>query len=180
VHFARHRSGIVACRRATRRTLSIDVTDMPDQIFRTRQAAPLYRLIAPCPADTLGPWATAFPDYDEVVGYSSLGHFFLRAAATQEYIVLYPLRGAAKSYGEYDSVEAFEAEVLQDEGFTAYVLRPDHVDEIAARLGALGDDEVYIPAPFPFLGGSDAPETYQKGDVWVFAALVAQMGGLGE
>jgi len=153
---------------------------MLDQIFRKRQGAPLYRLITPCPADTLGPWATAFPDYDEVVGYSSLGHFFLRAAATQEYIVLYPLRGAAKSYGDYDTLEAFEAEVLKDPDFAAYVLRPEHVDEIAARLGALGDDEVYIPEPYPFLGGSDAPETYHKGDVWVFAQVVAHMGGLGE
>jgi hypothetical protein len=34
-------------------------------------------------------------------------------------------------------------------GFSADVLRPDHVAEISRRLGALKKDEVYIPAANP-------------------------------
>lgn len=135
---------------------------------------PLYRLISPESHEIIGSWAEAFPAYSEVVGYSSLGHFFLHAPSSNEYAVLYPFKAAAKSYGEYGSTPAFEEAVLRDPGFEAYVLCADHVRLIAERVGPLGEDEVYIPQPYPTLGGSEAPETYGKGNVWVFADLVAQ------
>jgi hypothetical protein len=138
----------------------------------------LYRLIPPRASDAIGRWAKGFPDYPEIVGYSLLGHFFLRDPATQDYIVLHPFQWAAKSYGSHASVEAFERDVLQEPGFALYVLCADHVAAIRRRLGAPGDEAIYIPEPYPFLGGSEAPETYAMGDVWVFMDIVAQMGGL--
>jgi hypothetical protein len=139
-----------------------------------------YHLISPQSSEALGPWAPHFARFSEVVGYSSLGHFFLRDPSSNEYIVLHPFKRAAKSYGVHNSVGDFEAAVLKDAGFAEYVLRPAHVEAIAKRLGDLAPDEIYIPAPYPFLGGSEAPESYEKGDAWVFASIVGQMHGLGE
>jgi hypothetical protein len=137
-----------------------------------------YQLIEPQSSDSLGPWAQHFPRFSEVVGYSALGHFFLRNPGTNEYIVLHPFKRAAKSYGVHATIDGFESAVLRDASFAEYVLRPEHVETLSKRLGPLESDQIYIPTPYPFLGGSDAPDTYDKGDVWVFANLVGQMHGL--
>jgi len=147
-------------------------------LFSKKPAQLPYRLITPRSSDALGVWASHFPDYNEVVGYSSLGHFFLRDTEENDYIVLHPFKGSAKSYGEYPNLNEFESEVLKEPGFQDYVLRVEHVKAIAALLGPLQENEIYIPQPYPFLGGSELPKTYDKGDPWVFAAIVAQMGGL--
>lgn len=135
----------------------------------------LYRLIDPASQDVLGPWAAQFPRYTHVIGYSSLGHVFLLDPAALDYAVLHPFKGAAKSYGRHASIAAFEKAVLREPGFEAHVLRPEHVQAIANRLGLLSGDEIYIPQPYPFLGGSEAPETYAKGGIWVFLHVVADM-----
>jgi hypothetical protein len=149
------------------------------KLFGKSEPAQLYRLIPPESHDVLGPWAPEFPAYQEVVGYSSLGHIFLRDPNAQSYAVLYPFKGAAKSYGGFESISDFEEAVLKEPGFEETVLRPAHVQTIEKRLGALGKDEVYVPQPYPFLGGSEGPNTYEKGNVWIFTHIVGQMGGLG-
>ena len=138
-------------------------------------ARELYALVPPASTERLGRWHEAFPAYDEVVGYSALGHFFLRASASQEYAVVYPFKIAAKSYGVFSTVEAFEDNVLKDPGFEEYVLSPEHVASIRQRLGPLKENEIYIPEPYPFLGGSEEPDTYAKGNVWVFANILGEM-----
>ncbi len=145
-----------------------------------RRVNDLYRLITPEPAERLACWARHFPAYDQVVGYSALGHFFLRRSESGEYIVLHPFKGAAKSYGNFESVADFERNVLADEGFVLYVIDSDHVAAIKERLGPLGADEIYIPNPYPFLGGMEEPESYTKGNVWVFIDLVGQMSGMAD
>jgi hypothetical protein len=147
------------------------------RFFNKSQPA-LYRLIAPRSSEVLGPWATQFPAFDEVVGHSSLGHFFLRNSGTQEYAVLHPFKRAIKSYGSFASVDEFEKATLKEVGFREFVFAPTHVEAIAKRLGQLEQDQIYIPQPYPFIGGSCEPSTYDKGDVWVFASIVAQMQGL--
>ncbi len=137
-----------------------------------------YVLTKPMPAERIGCWANSFSDYDEIVGYSNLGHFFLRSKKSNEYIVLHPFKKSAKSYGVFKDVQAFKKSILDDEGFSEYVLRPSHVAEISKRIGALKNNEIYIPAPYPFMGGSESPATYKKGDVWVFMDIVAQMQGI--
>lgn len=149
------------------------------KLFGKSEPTQLYKLVEPQSHEILGPWAPEFPAYREVVGYSSLGHIFLRDPESHDYILLHPFKGAAKSYGKYESVNVFENDVLKDPGFETTVLRPEHVQAIAKRLGPLGEEEVYIPQPYPFLGGSEAPNTYDKENVWVFTHIVGQMGGLG-
>jgi len=155
-----------------RRVLIVVVTML---IGSTGEAADsLYALIEPQPSTSIGCWGTAIPAYNEVFGYSSLGHVFLRNSVTQEYAVLHPLKKSFKSYGTFSSIAEFQTQLLDDEGFASYVLRPAHVVAIRKRLGKLGTDQIYIPEPYPFLGGTDAPKTYKKGNVWVFLDLVAQ------
>ena len=62
------------------------------------------------------------------------------------------LKGAAKSYGSYRSLAAFERGVLQDPGFAAFVLRPDHVRVVARRLGPLAEESDVHPHALSFSG----------------------------
>ena len=153
-----------------------------DKLLPEAGGAPApYVLISPRPAaEEIEDWAAQFPKYDTIVGYSVLGHFFMRASGDLEYMVLHPFKKAAKSYGVFESLAVFERTILQDPAFAEYVMRPEHVAAVRKRVGRLKEEEIYIPHPYPFLGGSDAPETYSKGNVWVFMEIVAQMHGLGE
>lgn len=147
-------------------------------IAREKDTA-LYVLTKPqATASQLPCWAQHYPKFDTIVGYSVLGHFFLRSKADNEYIVLHPFKRAAKSYGVFASPAEFEEKILKEPGFQEYVLRPDHVSEVRKHVGALKRDQVYIPKPYPFVGGTDAPSSYDKGDVWVFMDIVGQMQGL--
>jgi hypothetical protein len=146
--------------------------------FGSASAESLYVLIPPTSSSKIDCWAEHFQKFDTIVGYSNLGHFFLRASSDNQYIVLHPLKKAAKSYGVFESVLAFENTILKEPGFSIYVLRSEHIALIQKRIGPLKNDEVYIPVPYPFIGGSDKPETYSKGNVWVFMNIVSQMQGL--
>ncbi|WP_460717969.1 T6SS immunity protein Tdi1 domain-containing protein [Nocardia heshunensis] len=134
-----------------------------------------FRLIGDQRLDRVMPaWAEHYPRYDMVIGYSDLGYAFLMSSRTGEYGILDPYSPGVKDYGVFTDAAAFVSEVLFDPNVITYVLQPGHVAEIRRRLGPLGEGEVYIATPYPFLGGSEAPESYQKGGVWVFFDLVAQ------
>lgn len=128
------------------------------------------------PVEKLDGWGVLQEAFTHIVGLSGLGHLFLVNAGTDEYAVHHPVLGGYKSYGSFDSLSAFESSILMEPGFAILVLRLDLQREIAARLGSLEGDQVYIPTPYPFLGGDDNdPTSYNKGDVWVFLSIVHQM-----
>jgi hypothetical protein len=129
------------------------------------------------PISALGCWVPHLAAFTHVVGYSGIGHFFLLGEETSEYAVLHPFRQAYKSYGRFESVATFEGGILSDPVFAEHVLRPGHQAAIRKLLGPLEAEEVYIPRPYPFLGGSEEPHTYMKGNVWVFAEIVGQSHG---
>lgn len=133
----------------------------------------------PLPTSALGCWEPELPAFTHVVGFSGLGHFFLSNRESGEFGVCHPFRKAFKNYGTFGSVAEFEARILKDEGFAEHVLRPGHQAAIARRLGPLAPGEVYIPQPYPFLGGSEEVDTYAKGDFWAFAELVGLCHGYG-
>jgi len=134
----------------------------------------------PKPISALGCWVPHLPGFTHVVGYSGIGHFLLLGEETNDYAVLHPFPQAYKSYGRFESVATFEREILTDPGFAEHVLRLEHQAAIRQLLGPLGAEEIYIPRPYPFLGGTEEPDTYMKGNVWVFAELVGQSHGYGE
>jgi hypothetical protein len=145
----------------------------------TAANVPLYVLVDQ-PTTDLGCWEPHFRRYDRIVGHSVLGHFFLRSTANNEYLVLHPFLKAGKSYGTFATPQEFEKQLLQEPSFQAFVLRPEHVQAVHQRVGVLEPDQIYIPKPYPMIGGSDAPETYGKGDVWVFMDIVSGFHGLCE
>ena len=146
-------------------------------LFSQSGYASTYQIIEPVLAeDKMACWASskAFEEYTEVVGYSDLGHVFMRSSDTKKYIVLHPFKKGAKLYGEFDSAIDFEEQVLKELSFKVFVLNTDHVSKIRTRLGALAEDEVYIPAPYPFAGGDESVGSYSKGDVWIMLSIVGQ------
>ena len=130
------------------------------------------------PIADLGCWESQLSAFTHIVGYSGLGHFFLYDERENEYAVCYPFLQAYKNYGKFESVSAFEGAILMDPGFSEYVLKPTHQSAIRDRLGPLQAEEVYIPEPYPFLGGTEEPNTYNKGNFWAFASLVGMSHGL--
>jgi len=134
-----------------------------------------YKIIEPVSSDAIGHWVKDYPRYENIIGYSSLGLIFLFSPSQSDYIVYYPFSAAAKSYGTFDSISEFEKEILQDEDFSEYVLKPDHVQKLMKAVGSLSEDEVYIPQPYPFLGGNESIDSYDKGNIWVMLDLVSQL-----
>ena len=51
-----------------------------------------YVLTKPMSAERIGCWANSFSDYDEIVGYSNLGHFFLAVQEKQRIYRSTPLQ----------------------------------------------------------------------------------------
>jgi hypothetical protein len=138
----------------------------------------MYRwLQEPNPSSDLGAWASLAGEYSLVVGYTSFGDFFLRHPRTKEFAILTTMSPGFITLG-YDERTSFESDFLGDEGVIEQVLRPADVSLLEERLGELLADEVFIPVPYPFLGGSGGLDTYEKGDVWVFAGLIAQAHGI--
>lgn len=133
----------------------------------------------PVPTSALGCWEAELPAFTHVVGFSRLGHFFVCNEESGEFGVCHPFRQAYKNYGAFGSVTEFEARILKDEGFAEHVLRPAHQAAIGKLLGPLAPEEIYIPEPYPFLGGNEEVDTYAKGNFWVFAELVGMSHGFG-
>jgi hypothetical protein len=99
--------------------------------------------------------------------------------ATQQYAVLYTI-GPELVQTNFRGSEAFASGFLTDAGIVKHLGRPEDVAALEARIGPLARDEVFIPEPYPFLGGSGELDTFRKGNVWVFADLVGQMQGIGQ
>lgn len=137
-----------------------------------------YRLLSPpVPVSTLGCWEPHVAPFTQLVGYSKLGHVFLFNELTNEFAVLHPFRQAYKNYGRFESVAEFESKILSDSGFSEYVLKPAHQLAIQTLLGVLTDEDIYIPTPYPFLGGSEEPDTYIKGNIWTSIEIVGMSHG---
>ena len=138
----------------------------------------LYHLIKPRPAKEAAPrWAAQFAGFDQEVGYSVLGHLFMHNTQSGAYAVIYPYQAGGKNYGAFKDVGDFERKILKEDYFDKVILMRPHVEKIRQLKGPLKPGQVYIAKPYPFLGGSEAPETYGQGDVWVFLDIVAQAHG---
>lgn len=133
-------------------------------------------LIEPKPIDYMGTFTAYLEKFDEVFGHTPLGLVFVRNTQTNEYATVVPFESNFYDIGIFESIEEFTDTVLSDDGLlpSAY-LRVEDVNTIRKRLGELGKEEVYIPQPYPFLGGSCRPETYDKGNIWVFIAIISEM-----
>lgn len=134
---------------------------------------PTYQLIKPISSDVVGAFVKQYANFSDIVGYSALGHIFLRSPSSDEYLVFYPFRQAGKAYGVFDGVEEFDKQVLQEESFDLFVLKSDFVEELVKAHGELADGEVFIPEPY-FEHDSEEVSKFGKGNVLVMLDLVNQ------
>ena len=124
-------------------------------------------------ASCLDYWLAKVGRFGKIAGYTSFGDIFLVDPKTGDIGMLSPLKNdfVEMGYGDWDE---FEREVLTNEQFVRRVLRSEDLGVLKERLGDLGEEEVFIPEPYPFIGGTGALETYAKGKVWTFVELVGQ------
>jgi hypothetical protein len=138
--------------------------------------APSYLFLPePAPVERIGPWEGVAEKFSGVLGWTVFGHVLLIAPDRSEYGLLHPLRGAFRSYGVHASVADFERDVLQEWTFRTFTLRPGHQRAVQQLLGPPGPEQVYVPRPYPMLGGDESPGSYHLGDVWLFLDLVARL-----
>jgi hypothetical protein len=122
----------------------------------------MYRwLDEPRPSSDLGAWETITGEFSLVVGYTYFGDFLLRHPKTREFAFLTTLSAEFIDLG-YDEITLLEADFLMDKGVIDQVLRPADVSFLENKLGVLLANEIFIPVPYPFLGGSGEIDTYQK------------------
>lgn len=133
----------------------------------------MYHLLDnPKSVEILGCWANYTGQYTQVVGYTILGSIILYSPSSQEYLVLHPrINGNnAKQYGKYESLCAFEDEILKDKEFIQFCISPfseNDINNLIHSHGAPLEEEAFYPCPDPAIGGSGEIETFKKGNVWV-------------
>lgn len=139
-----------------------------------------YRLYSePLPVtEVLDCWVGNLENFTHVVGQSAVGHVFAHDPARQEYGLVYPLQQRMKNYGPFVDVREFEARILRDAYVQDVIFQGPAVNDAVRRLGPLAPNEVLYPVPYPFLGGSGEPDTWEKGNIWVFYEIVGQLLGL--
>ena len=129
------------------------------------------------PASDLGCWESVVGEFSQVAGYTCFGDFFLRDPETDYYAVLCTLRPKLIPLS-YRGRKAFE-EFLNTERVQNHLLRIEDVKKLEQMIGELDKDEVYVPEPYPFLGGDESLASYARRNVWVYVDLVGQMQGVG-
>ena len=129
---------------------------------------------APKPTSTLGVWTKLTGPYDQIYGYTYFGDFFLLNSTTNQCAILYTMPPELAEL-QYYGMDVFKKEFLPHEVVKKDLLKSEKAEKIEQRLGKLSDGEVFIPQPYPFLGGDSSIERYDKGNVWVFAEIIGQM-----
>jgi hypothetical protein len=138
-----------------------------------------FILEEPLPVDScMGCWAKHMGRFSQVAGHTSFGDVFLLDPDTGQYAVLTPITGERFPADIYDR-DTFLNGFLTDSGIIERFARPDDVAKLKKRLGPLKEEEVYLPAPLPGLGGSGALSEYTKGGLWTFIEMVGLFRGLG-
>jgi hypothetical protein len=133
----------------------------------------------PQPTTQLGCWDDIVSGFRSIVGYTAWGDFILRSPVTGQFAILYAFEPELVPLSFYDD-EAFKNEYLTAPQIQDHLIRPARLAAVEARLGPLAEGEVFIPEPYPFIGGLCEPESYAKGGVWTFIDLVGQLQGVGE
>ena len=129
------------------------------------------------PVEDFRPWGDVCGPYKVVAGHTYFGDFVLMNPDNGQFALLLPMRAKIFPMNCFTN-EDFENFLSQDDVVDEF-LRSDDVASLVDRLGALEEDEIFIPVPYPFLGGRCELDSYEKGNVWTFAKVVGAMQGVG-
>ncbi|MBK9218385.1 MAG: DUF1851 domain-containing protein [Uliginosibacterium sp.] len=118
-------------------------------------------------------WASIAGDFDQVKAYTDLGDLFLVNSKTNEVGILLVMANKFHQMG-FTDWEEFKQTVMNNPNFQERVVQKSFIARVKEHCGQLGEYEVYIPTPYPCLGGSGEPETHKKGNLWVYLAISSQ------
>lgn len=121
----------------------------------------------------LDEWAAITGEFDQIKGYTNFGDVFVINSKTNEIGVLLTMENSFEPMG-FTDWNKFEDKVLNNPNFQEDVIHKSFIEKVSKHCGELEANQVYIASPYPFLGGSGAPETYKKGDIWVYLSISAQ------
>lgn len=128
----------------------------------------------PEPLESVEPWLLPVAGrFTSVVGHTFFGDLFLREPDTGEYAILLASHLELVDTGETDEL-GFKEQLLANPEVVRCLLRPDDAMTLVQRLGTPGKGEAFFPVPLPALGGSGALETFDKGGLWEYLAIVVQ------
>ncbi|MNV35922.1 hypothetical protein D3C71_1273830 [compost metagenome] len=127
---------------------------------------------------TMNRWSVVANDFDELVGYTHLGDIFLCNSKTKQMAILFTISPELVPLA-INSVLEFECSFLSNPEAKRTILQEEKLRKIEARLGGLGDEEIYIPVPFPFMGGDRSVESYKIGNVFTYLELVGGLQDVG-
>lgn len=128
----------------------------------------------PKPSQLLGGWQSIVGEFDLIKAYSALGDVFLQNSTTGEVGVLLTMAYGFHPMESYDW-DSFREEVMENPNFQEDVMSKSMIDAVQKLCGPLGSDEVYVPTPYPAMGGSGAADTHKIGDLWVYLDVSSQM-----
>ena len=128
----------------------------------------------PQPISVFGDWQLMAGSYDSVLGYSLFGDLFLMNNATGQTSILYVMPPELVDM-QFFGIESFLHDCISHEVIKEDVLCEDKVDRVRANIGELGEGQIYIPEPYPFLGGDLSVESYSKGGLFTFLSLIGNL-----
>ena len=118
-------------------------------------------------------WSGLAGTYQSVFGFTRFGDLFLTDPTTGYVAYLFTERPELAEL-DFDTIADFEKKFLPEPGTRQHLLRENDFSTICRRIGTPQGEEVFFPVPYRVIGGSGAPETYEKGNLWVYLDIYAQ------
>ncbi len=120
-----------------------------------------------------GCWADIVGAQHNVIGYTNFGNLLLADPSTDEVSLLYvmPFDIDATDFKANEDLP----HLFQEEIFRVQFLNESKSDLLLEMLGPLETGEVYIPAPYPMLGGDLSPESYSKGKLREMLVILSEL-----
>lgn len=126
----------------------------------------------------LGCWESVVGEFNMVFGFTFFGDFFLQNSETGQIAILYTIEPEVVPTN-FNTVSSFVDELLSNKEVEPELVRPQDIEQLIKLVGDLEEEQIFIPEPYPFLGGDLSLESYAKGNAWVYADLVGQAQGVG-
>ena len=124
--------------------------------------------------ELLSGWLEITEGFDLIKGYTDLGDIFLINSQTNEVGILFTMQNSFEPMG-FTNWEEFYTTVMNNSDFQRDVVNCEFIEKVKSHCGDLDKEQIYIATPYPCLGGSGAPNTHKKGDIWVYLSMSSQI-----
>ncbi|MBB6521854.1 T6SS immunity protein Tdi1 domain-containing protein [Pseudoteredinibacter isoporae] len=128
----------------------------------------------PKPITELDLWPAQAGRFDLILGHSLFGDLFLMDSSNDQLALLYVMPPELNEM-QFFGRQSFANDCLEHEIIREDVLCEEKVDKLEGVVGILEEGEVYIPEPYPFLGGDLKIESYSKGQLMAFLSIIGTL-----